>query len=191
MDRIIGVKIYDYERDFIDLFAQWRDLGITAAFVGEKLISKNGFRDLAEQNGLMLFCILPVFHNPEMLEKNPLLYAITGHGWRAQEEWLRFVCPSRHEYRRDRIELIKRLIQEYQPTGISLDFIRHYIYWEKISGYDQVDPLSAGCFCTTCLEGFQSIIDQSIPERQTQISQKAKWILTNYSASGWNGSVSE
>lgn len=179
MERIIGVKIYDYEKNFTDLFAQWLDLGINTAFVGELLISRNNFRVLAEKNGVNLFIIMPIFHNPEMLEKHPDYYAITGQGQLAQQEWLNFICPSQYEYQQERIELIRDLIRKYQPSGISLDFIRHYIYWEKITFDSQLNPLNAGCFCTVCLNEFQRVKNRHLPETLNDIPQKADWILTN------------
>lgn len=181
MDRVIGVKIYDYKNDISDLISQWHYLGINTAFVGEKLISKSSFRDLAERNDVNLFFILPVFHNPERLKKDPRLYAITGRGERAKEEWLNFVCPSRHMYRREIIENVKRLINEYHPRGISLDFIRHFVYWEKIAHGSKLDPLSTSCFDAICLKEFQRLNKLSIPKTLIGIPHKADWILSNCS----------
>ena len=47
---IVGVKIYETDRDLPGLFAEWRSLGITAVFAPEELASSEGFRRAARTN---------------------------------------------------------------------------------------------------------------------------------------------
>jgi hypothetical protein len=83
---MVGVKIYEYDGNFEELFKEWSSLGINAAFVSETLLSNQTFRDLAKKNSVTLFVILPVFYDPEALERNPDLFAVTDRGEIAKEE---------------------------------------------------------------------------------------------------------
>lgn len=181
IERIIGIKIYDYEKGFPELFANWRPLGINAAFVSVSLASQQAFRDLAKKNDIKTFIIVPIFYNPEVLKTNPALYAITGNGLNAHQDWVSFICPTRKDYRQQRIEYVKTLIKEIKPDGVSLDFIRHFVYWEKVAPGSTIDLMSSSCFDSACLERFQQEAKLSIPESLLAIHHKAEWILANCS----------
>ena len=129
---IIGVKIYEYEGKLENLFEEWRFLGINTVFVSESLLSNQKFRDLAKKHSITTFVILPIFYNPEALKRTPDLYAITDKGEIAKDEWVEFVCPTREKFKEQRIADIKQIVQEFNPDGISIDFIRHFVFWEKV-----------------------------------------------------------
>jgi len=93
-DHIVGVKIYEYEKSLPKLFEEWRSLGINTAFVSVSLYSKKEFRELTKMNDISTFIIVPIFYNPEELQKRPDLFAITDGGEKAIEEWVSFVCPK-------------------------------------------------------------------------------------------------
>lgn len=179
-DLLIGVKIYDYSGDFRKLFEEWRELGINAAFVSPALISNLEFRSLAKKNGVATFIIVPIFYNPEELEKRPDLYAITDRREKASEDWVKFVCPTREDYRSQIIEYVKNLVREYNPDGISLDFIRYFIFWEKVYPERTLDSLPQTCFDLSCLEAFQKATGLKIPQNLSDTSQKARWIVANH-----------
>jgi hypothetical protein len=46
---VIGVKIYDTERELPGLFEEWDALGINTVFASEELTSSGGFRALAKK----------------------------------------------------------------------------------------------------------------------------------------------
>lgn len=179
-DLLIGVKIYDYSGGFRKLFDEWRELGINTAFVSPTLESNQEFRNLAKKNGVATFIILPIFYNPEELEKRPDLYAITARGEKAGEEWVKFVCPTREDYRSQRIEYVKNLVREHNPDGISLDFIRYFIFWEKVYPERTLDSLPQTCFDQHCLEAFQKATGLKIPPNLSDTGQQAKWIIENH-----------
>jgi len=179
-DLLIGIKIYDYRGDFRKLFEEWRLLGINTAFVSPALESNQEFRSLAKKNGLATFVIVPIFYNPEELEKRPDLFAMTARGEKASEEWVKFVCPTREDDRSRRIEYVKNLVREFNPDGISLDFIRYFVYWEKVYPQMTLDSLPQTCFDLSCLEAFQKTTSIKIPPNVSDTSQKAQWIITNH-----------
>lgn len=178
-ESLVGVKIYEYEGNLEGLFKEWKSLGINTAFVSEDLLSNRQFRDLAKKNSIGIFVILPIFYNPEVLKKIPELYAITDKGKIAKEEWVEFVCPTRTEYREQRIAEIKQIVQKFNPDGISLDFIRHFVYWEKIYPDRTLNSISSACFDTHCLNIFEKDTGVLIPRELTSTQQKADWIKTN------------
>ncbi|MCP4709080.1 MAG: hypothetical protein GY869_10680, partial [Planctomycetes bacterium] len=122
----IGVKIYEYDQDLVPLFQQWHDLGINTVFVSVDLNARQEFRDLARRYDIKRFVILPIFYNEDYLRLNPDSYAITNQGEKAIDDWVHFVCPTRPDYRQNRIEYINNMIQNHDPDCISLDFIRYF-----------------------------------------------------------------
>jgi hypothetical protein len=178
-DLMIGVKIYSAEKDLVDLSGQWQSLGFNTVFLGENLISSASFQGYIDSRSMTTFLIVPIFHNPEFLELNPGYAAITGLGTKAQEDWLAFVCPSTPDYRRSRVEYIRDLIERFKPDGISLDFIRHYIYWEKVYPQSKVSPLTSSCFDSTCIHEFEQRIGIKIPDSLDNLAAQAHWIVSN------------
>ena len=78
------------------------------------------------------FLLLPTFYDSEFLAEHPDYFAIQKNGKQAKEEWVEFVCPSRSDFRKMKINQLKELVLHCQPDGVSIDFIRHFVYWEKI-----------------------------------------------------------
>ena len=84
-DTIIGVKIYEQQTNYEFLFAEWKAIGINTAFISVDLAYDKTFRALARQNKVLIFIILPIFFNPEVLQANPDWYAITEAGKPAKD----------------------------------------------------------------------------------------------------------
>jgi len=178
-EHIIGVKIYNHAGSLPALFEEWQSLGINTAFVSASLDSNIEFRKLTDQFNIKTFIILPIFFNPEALQKNPDLYAITAGGEKASEDWVNFVCPTRTDYQKQRIEYIQNLILQLNPDGISLDFIRYFVFWEKIYPDRTLNSLPNTCFDASCLEKFQADTKIVIPINLATTTDKAAWILKN------------
>jgi len=176
---IIGVKIYEYEGKLENLFEEWRFLGINTVFVSESLLSNQKFRDLAKKHSITTFVILPIFYNPEALKRTPDLYAITDKGEIAKDEWVEFVCPTREKFKEQRIADIKQIVQEFNPDGISIDFIRHFVFWEKVYPDRTLNSISNTCFDSHCLNVFEEERGIVIPQELTATQQKADWIKNN------------
>jgi hypothetical protein len=152
--RRIGVKIYEHEGDQDALFRTWADLGINSVFAGEALAGAPGFRAKAAERGVDLFVIAPVFYNPRALAEDPSLVAITAAGTPAREEWVEFVCPSNPAYRAGRVREIREAVARIRPDGLSLDFLRHFVFWEKVPVAAAPDSLPNACFCDRCVAAF-------------------------------------
>lgn len=180
IDRIIGVKIYEWEGDLRPLFEQWQALGINTVFASVSLNANQEFRALSAEYDITRFIIVPIFYDPEALEKNPDLYAITDGGEKAVDDWVRFVCPSREDFRQRKIELIKKYIRNYDPDGLSIDFIRHFVFWEKIFPERTLSSISNTCFDKSCLEQYEADTGISIPDNLTSPLQASRWIKENH-----------
>ncbi|NQT27388.1 hypothetical protein HQ585_18690 [candidate division KSB1 bacterium] len=179
-NRIIGVKIYNTDENFSDLYDEWNNLGINTVFSSVSLLSQKEFRSLAKKNNIETFVILPIFFNPDTLLISPDLYAITNKGEKAKEEWVEFVCPSREDYRKREIEHIKRLIVALDPDGLSLDFIRHFVFWEKVYPDRDPDSIPKTCLDFHCLNQFKKDMNISIPDSLQNESEIAEWLTNNY-----------
>ncbi len=176
---IVGVKIYDTERDLRELFADWRELGVDTVFAGEELSSREGFRALAKETGTGLFVIFPVFFAPEELAEDPDLWAVTAEGARAKEDWVEFACPSRADFRARRVEEAREIVRRLQPDGLSIDFIRDFVFWEMVAPDRDPATLPDACYCSHCLQGFSvfsGVPTLSIPP---QPQRAAAWIAAN------------
>jgi len=180
-DTIIGVKIYEYKGDYSALASQWKAMGINTAFVSSTLAANDTFRQALKTNNIGVFIIFPVFQNPEALKQDSNLYAITGRGTKAKDDWVEFVCPSRETYRNAKIAELAGLVGDLNPDGVSLDFIRMFVFWEMIYPDREPGRLDRACFCDSCLAGFSQKQGIALPDTCRTTVQKANFVLTNFS----------
>lgn len=97
-----------------------------------------------------------------------------------QAGWLAFVCPARREYRKARTAAIVNQVRELRPDGLSLDFIRYYIYWEKVPPGKSGNSIEKFCFCDHCLRLMTTELGLRFPPELTAREAKAAWVLANY-----------
>ncbi|NQU87916.1 MAG: hypothetical protein HQ541_19375 [Mariniphaga sp.] len=178
-DIIIGVKIYNYGEDLNGLFEEWDQIGINTVFTSEELFTRKGFRSNAEKFKIKTFIITPVFFDSEFLAENSEYYAVTDKGERAIDDWVEFVCPSREDYRKQKIESIKRIVKDLDPDGISIDFIRHFVFWEMVYPERTLSSLDNTCFDSICLNRFQLETNFELPVTLNSEQEKAIWIREN------------
>ncbi|HOC42418.1 MAG TPA: hypothetical protein PKJ99_05290 [Thermoanaerobaculales bacterium] len=179
---IVGVKIYDFDGDLGELFAGWRELGVTHVFASEQLASREGFRELARQAGIQIYVIFPVLYAPEALAADPSLSAVTADGKPAKDDWVEFACPSRDELRQRRVDEAVALVQKLRPDGLSLDFIRDFVFWEEVRPDADPARLPDACYCPKCLRRFAATL---APGSQLPVDDPvaaAAWIRTNAAA---------
>ena len=177
---IIGVKIYDYKGDLKDLIREWKSIGINTAFVSKELLSNPDYQIEAQNAGIKNFVILPIFFD-EHLDDHPEFYAIKFDGDKAIDEWVKFACPSNQEYRSKKINSILELVEAHNPDGISIDFIRHFVYWEKVYPDTPASELPNTCFCDLCINHFCQTNELSFPDFLSGTSEIAEWIQNSYS----------
>jgi hypothetical protein len=178
-EKIIGVKIYEYEGDYNLLFGKWKEIGINTVFASVTLLSDSEFKTFTKKNNIDTYVILPIFYSPEDLGKDTSLFAITKHGEKAEKEWVKFVCPSAEQYKANKINFISEFVKQHRPTGISLDFIRHFVFWEKIYPDADFDSLPNTCFDKRCITKYLEYIGEELPPNVKTEQEIFKWIRKN------------
>lgn len=156
------------------------DALFTDAAVGRNI---REFRKLLADARIQFFITAPVFCDPEAIKKDPGLMGFGSLGNPSKAEgadWLVFVCPARQDYRKAKIAAITRQLRELQPDGLSLDFIRYYIYWEKVGPDRTGDSLEKFCFCDHCLRLMTTELGLRFPAELKTRQAKAAWVLANH-----------
>jgi uncharacterized lipoprotein YddW (UPF0748 family) len=161
-DKIIGIKTYTVQEDYSKAFFAWKELGINTLFISKELLADAKFASLAEDNNLDRFLIAPVFYNPDFLAKNPNAYAIDNRGNHAVDDWVEFVCPSQNEYLEILKDSLLTLVDKYNPDGVSLDFIRHFAFWEMVHPDTKIENLPRTCCCKRCQKKYFGETKQDI-----------------------------
>ena len=178
-DKILGVKIYNYNKPLPPLFEEWKQLGINTVFTDPSLYAIDEFRELTGKYNIKTFLILPIFFDAIELHKNPQLYAITEEGKLAIDDWVEFVCPDRKSFRQKKIRYIRRLVETYHPDGLSIDFIRNFVYWEKVYPGQTLQDLHNTCYDDSCMTDFQTETGIKFPDSLYAAPQYAAWINEN------------
>lgn len=181
-NRIIGVKIYDHQGSFDHLFEEWKSIGINTVFASKELLSNKAFRERAVNNQIKTFVILPIFNDEAVLNENPEAYAITSDGELAIDDWVNFACPSNADFKKDKVESIVNFVKTYNPDGLSIDFIRHFVYWEKVFPDHSFSSLPNTCFEPTCISKFQQDSGIIVPDDLVETRDISSWILENHPA---------
>ena len=184
-EKIVGIKIYEYNRDFNTLVDKWKQMGINTAFVSTKLAADPVFRKILKENNIRVYIIFPVFYNPELLQLDSTLFAITDKGRKAKADWVEFVCPSRTSYRTMKISEMVELVRKLEPDGLSIDFIRQFVFWEMIYPGRTAKSIDMACFCDSCVGSFCKQKNIILPDTCVSVVQKSAYILNHYSE-GWN-----
>jgi hypothetical protein len=184
-DKIIGIKIYEYSGDYNKLVSRWNSMGINTVFVSAELASDSAFRRVLKENNIAVFIIFPVFQDPAALQADSSLFAITNKGRQAKDDWVEFICPSRETFRKQKIEEMKSLVSGLDPDGLSIDFIRQFVFWEMIYPGTNSDSIERACFCDSCVERFTRNYDYHIPDSCVTTPQKADFLLAR-DAVTWN-----
>jgi hypothetical protein len=154
-------------------------------FFADTTVERNvrEFRKLLRDAGIHFYNTVPVFLNPDALAKNPSLvgYGSMGNPSKSTEAaWLQFVCPTRPDYRQQRIAWFVSLVRELHPDGLSLDFIRYFVYWEAVAPDRTVDSIDKFCFCDYCLHLMTDELGFHFPTHATTRQAKAAWVLANH-----------
>ena len=181
---LVGVKIYNWDGDYFDLFKKWKETGINTVFASPELLSDVKFREGLRSQGIKSFLIFPIFFDAEALENEPDLFAIGNDGHPAIDDWVQFVCPTREEFLEKKVDQARLLVKKIQPDAISIDFIRYFVFWERMFPDYTLDSLPKTCYDKHCIQKFE--IDESIdiPDSLLVESDLSNWI-EKYKSKEW------
>lgn len=138
--------------------ASMKVCGVTQVYLRAEQLFHDDIYTLLKQSGLELWLIAPIFYHDEN-KRLPFVprWAIDEHGEEAhdtQEHWLSMVCPSDMRYLSYRCEQLREILQKYPFHGISLDFIRYFVFWEGVYPDTDASQLRNTCFCPVCRARF-------------------------------------
>ena len=165
-------------------------LGVVNQFlIFPEQVHRDGAAEVLNNSGIDLWLIAPIFYNDENAysSANELKltsgrspnWAICDDGKVAHDEdWLTMVCPNDFEYLEHRIEYIKAAMRKCHFTGVSLDFMRHFVYWEETRPHTDPKTLRNACFCDVCIDDFAAKESISITGNNTV--EKANFIKDRY-----------
>jgi len=142
-------------------------LGANQFLIFPDQVLRPGCSNVLTNSGIDLWLIAPIMYNDDnqgtaaasvaqraALGREPN-WAICDDGLIAhQGNWLRTVCPNDQEYIDYRINSFKPALRACHFTGISLDFIRYFTYWEGTRPYTNPQSLRNSCFCDVCINDF-------------------------------------
>jgi len=150
-----AIFAFDASVDTEKFAASCREWGLRQAILPPSFFRDDKMVRALAKNGLGLWLNLPVFYNQAYLEEHPEHYAITSKGNKAIHDWCHFVCPSRGEYLDKYLRDLRRLLSSLEPEIVSLDFIRHFVFWEAVDLKGNPDAIEDGCYCEVCLNAFE------------------------------------
>jgi hypothetical protein len=73
-------------------------------------------------------------------------------------------------------------IRRLRPQGLSIDFIRHFVFWEKVEIATAHPAIPNSCFCPHCTRAFAARAGIRIPTSLTGVPAIAAWILEHHGA---------
>jgi hypothetical protein len=153
-NRILGAKVYRPARSAKELVGLTKSLGLNTLFVGDELGNSLAFREECRKASVKYFLIVRTFNDPEAARLDPSLVSIDRQGRPARRAGDVMICPSRPDFRRQKIERIRAAIRRLQPDGVTLDYFRFFIYWEGVDPKTGPVDFPAFCFDRSCLEEF-------------------------------------
>jgi len=182
---VIAVKVYELPADELgNTFKQWQSLHVNAVFAPEDLLDKlPALRTGLTQRHMSLFLITPVFYNPQAIKEDPSISAICADGALAKDDWVEFVCPTHEGYRQRRIAEIMTMARMYKPEVISLDFIRHFAFWEMNSPDNPPKESALTCYCPRCMAKFMK--DELNIGKPTVPGKPHQWLIEGKYMTAW------
>lgn len=128
-------------------------------FVLPRHVEVDGAAKILDNSGIDLWLIAQIFYNDDIKGKSAIcddgkIAKGTGNG-----SWLTMVCPNDDEYLENIIQYLKSSLSKCNFTGISLDFIRYFVFWEGV--FENTDPnsLRNSCFCDICVSKFKKFAE--------------------------------
>ena len=151
---ILGAKVYRPVREPKELVRFAKSLRLNTLFVGDELAVSEEFREECRAAGLRYFLILRTFNDPEAARHDPTLVSVDREGNPARRGDDVMICPSRADFRRQKMQRIRAAIERLKPDGVTLDYFRFFIYWEAVDPQKGPGDFPAFCFDARCVHDF-------------------------------------
>ncbi|MEE4195362.1 MAG: hypothetical protein V2J07_09210 [Anaerolineae bacterium] len=107
--------------------------------------------------GVRVFTEISLFAGKEWWGKYPDSRPIARDGNPMEPiHWYHGVCPNHPGVRKDHLQTIDHIINDFNADGIWLDFIRYPCHWEEVRSSD----ITEYCFCKVCREKFTAEVGE-------------------------------
>lgn len=161
------------EKDDDEIVHILKQLGVNAVF---------GCHDNPEltttiqQAGIRVYAELGLFTDPKIWEEHPEARSITAGGRPIDKhKWYGGLCPNQPWLRKEKLDLVRKHVEEDGVDGVWLDYIRYACYWEA------KDPfIQQSCFCPVCLGLFRKETGLSFSVARKNAAIAAQWILAKH-----------
>ncbi len=174
---MLAIKLYNIPEDLLDFISKLKILNIDSVFLGDEASRSIELHKILLDHKIKRYFVFQTFYNPKYLNDHPESYSITSNGKQAIDEWVEFVCPTDREYQVELLSRLKSVIDIYDPDGISLDFIRQFIFWEKT--YTESDKrVLSSCNCINCQQDPRNR-EEVITDVVKALSKRAREIKPN------------
>jgi len=175
-----GVLFYQRNADFEKFFDEIKDIGLDYVVTVKNVVENTNFCETAQKHKIPFYIDFPVFYNRDFLQKKPEYYAITDKGHHATESWSHFVCPSRNDYFDMKLQELADIVRNFSPSGIYLDFIRFFAFWEFIFENTNINSIPDTCYCPKCLNSFMDYSGINLPSEKTDILEISGYIRNTH-----------
>lgn len=129
-------------------------LGINAVFVGYKNLAPKWIEKLHKKN-IKVYVEIGLFVGDDLWKKYPDSRPVDKRGKKIEPiHWYTGVCPNHSKVRKEKIEIIRKIVHDFDIDGIWLDFIRYPCHWEEVRDKN----ITEYCFCKNCLDQFARTI---------------------------------
>jgi uncharacterized lipoprotein YddW (UPF0748 family) len=133
-----------------------------AVFTGHHNLTTDAIKFL-HQNKTKVYVEIGLFAGKKWWEKYPNSRPITKQGQKIKQyNWYAGVCPNHPEVKKDNLNIIKKLINNYDIDGLWLDFIRYPCHWEDVRDSD----IDEYCYCDNCIKNYQKEVGKDLKEKQ-------------------------
>ncbi|MCT4591759.1 MAG: hypothetical protein N4A71_28320 [Carboxylicivirga sp.] len=155
----------------------FNELGVNALFVRSHSLNDELYKTALEQD-CKVFVEFPVLNGKQFLKNNPQCLPIEPNGQASPPaDWFMGICPTCPDFKEDRRQHLKSILNRYKVDGIFLD----YLHWH--AQFETPEPiLPETCFCGRCTDMFSKAYHielhrDSIPEIANQILSfhKKEW----------------
>ncbi len=171
--QVKGIYLYNPNVEIDTFFTNCKKIGVNCVSSSDFFYNNKEFVGKAKQYGMNLVLNFPVFFDQKYLEKNPEYYCIDSEGKKAINGWLHFACPSQPDYFEHQKNKLKNWLEFVNPQMVTFDFLRFFVFWEKVYPDALYKDIVDGCYCDKCINDFQESTNLKVKIKS------AEWIKNN------------
>jgi hypothetical protein len=126
------------------------------------ILQNPAFIPSVKEKDLSLGLNFPVFCPQDFLTKHPECYGLSSKGLKTQQDWLHFACPENPDFLEYQKKDLRNWLERAEPKLVSLDFIRHFIFWEKVPLNMPPQDMNEGCYCPRCMDSLAKAFGENL-----------------------------